>query len=426
MGSPPLVARMRDSSVAVVVVFLLTRLFMGVVPFGLTGYPDGHLVINDVTLYTRWGTILNAGYFPALDPMWQYPPLAAPLFMLSAATAEPAAAFVALAFLADAVAMVALLLAAQRTGRFAGAWLWAFAALVVGPVFLTRFDVFPTAAVMLGLLLAARRPAVSGALIGLGTALKVWPLLALAAIRRRSLPVAIAGFALVVLGSALAMQLWFGARAWSFLSGQSERGLQIESVAALPFVVAHAFGANVPAVFRYGSMELDVAGAGTAATIATVLGAVVLCVLAWARLAGRLERVPGADVAFAAVAVSVAASRVFSPQYSIWLVGILAVCLVARRTAMGWPTILIIFSALITQIVYPPLYAGLINGYPDAVALQVVRIVAVVAATSMAVVSVLRGNYPAAAGGQPDATVNPSTAPAPSTRTGTSTPTRAR
>ena len=178
----------------------------------------------------------------------------------------------------------------------------------------------------------------------------------------------------------------------------------MESVAALPFVIAHALGADVPTMFRFGSMELDVQGAGLAALVATGVGALVLAWLAVARLLGRLESVPGADVAMATVAVSVVASRVFSPQYSVWLIGIGAACLAARKTMMRTPIALICLAAVVTQPIYPPMYSGLINGEPLPTLLQTLRILLVVAATTFAVVRVLaRQSEDAAASSSPRA-----------------------
>lgn len=375
---------------AIIALFVVSRVLAAMVPFGITDYPLGELVINDVTLYGRWGDDLLVGDFPAGDPMWQYPPLAAALFA-TGALAEGSAGFMLLAFAADAAAMAALLVAAGRSGRHGGAWLWAAAALIVGPVFLTRFDVFPTAAVIVALLLASTRPGLAGAFIGLGTALKVWPVLALVSVRRRALPAAVAGFAAVVAVTSLVAWWWFGPQAWWFLTGQSERGLQIESVAALPFLLAGVAGADIDAAFRYGSMELNVPGAGVAASLATLIGLLLLGALGVARLAGRLETLPGADVAFATVLVSVVTSRVFSPQYSIWLVGIAAVCLAAARTTMTRPVLLICLAAVITQAIYPPLYTELINSDPWATALQTLRIGLVLAATVLALRAVLLG-----------------------------------
>lgn len=358
----------------------------------LLGYPRGGLVMTDVTLYGGWGRMLAAGSFPVDDPTWQYPPLAALLFVVAAQVPDAQTGFTLLAFAADAAAMAGLLVAARRPGgRYAGAWLWAVAALLVGPIFLARFDVIPTAAVIGGLLLVARRPGWGGAVIGIGAALKIWPVLALAAVRRAQLQLAIGGFLAALLGATAAMWAWFGSAAWSFLSGQSERGLQIESVAALPYVIAHALGSRVDVVYRYGSMEVDAGGAGLAATLATAVGLVLLGLLALRRLQGRLDAVPGPDVAFAAVAVSVVTSRVFSPQYSIWLLGILAVCLGARGSRMGLPAGLVAVAALIAQALFPPLYPELIAGDPGAAWLQISRISLVVAATVVALIRVLRG-----------------------------------
>lgn len=372
------------SPLVVVAVFLLGRAFVALVPFGLTGYPDGHLVINDVTLYSSWASWLVDGRFPAADPMWQYPPLAGPIFALgSMLHANPDIGFMLLAFVFDSVTMAALILAYRRTGNLTGAWLWALAALIVGPIFLTRFDVIPTALAVLGLLLLAR-PLTSGALLGIGAAIKVWPALALAAVPRRQLPLALAGAAAAAIVAVTGVWLWAGDDSFTFLRGQSERGLQLESVGAIPFVIAHALGAPVETTYRYGSMEISSAGTGFAALVVSVLGLCILGALAIARLSGRLELAAGPDVALAAVATSVVASRVFSPQYMIWLLGIGAVCLTWRQTRMRVPILLLIVAALLAQVLYPPLYSDLVTGGVVATILQVLRVTLVVVATGIA------------------------------------------
>jgi hypothetical protein len=380
----------RTSTLGILALFVATRVLVFLVPFGVTTYPGGHLVMTDVNLYARWSTMLAAGGFPVDDPMWQYPPLAAPLFLLSRLAPRYDVGFMSGALTADAVVLAALLVAAHHRGRFGGAWLWAGAAAIIGPVFLTRFDVFPTAAVVLALLVVSTRPWIAGVLLGLGAALKVWPVLAVAALRRSQLVPGLIAAASTLIVTTVAMWFWFGSQSMAFLEGQSQRGLQVESVAALPFVIGQALGLDVDIVFRYGSMELDVAGAGIAGMITTVTGLGVLVWLGLLRLRGRLDNVPGPDVAFAAVLVSVVASRVFSPQYSIWLVGIAAACLATPRSAMRIPTAMVCAAALLTQAIFPPLYTELIHGAPGATALQVLRIALVVIATVLAVASVVR------------------------------------
>lgn len=381
----------RTSILGILALFVGTRTAAFLIPFGVTSYPDGHLVMTDVTRYEMWSATLADGAFPLGDPIWQYPPLAAPLFLVSRAAPRYDAGFMSGALLADALTLLALLIVGHRRHRFAGAWLWAGAAAIVGPVFLTRFDVFPTAAVVIALLVVSAHPKASGALMGLGAALKVWPLLATAALRRGQLAVGLSAFALAVAVTTALMWWWFGSQSLSFLDGQAKRGLQVESVAALPFIVGKAFGLDVDVTFRYGAMELDVAGAGMAGTIATIAGLLVLGWLGFLRLRGRLDLVPGPDVALTAVLVSVVASRVFSPQYSIWLVGIAAACLATYGSAMRVPVVLICVAAALTQVIFPPLYTELLGGAPLATTLQVVRVVLIVLATVVALRSVARG-----------------------------------
>ncbi len=387
----------RTSILGILALFVGTRIAAFLIPFGVTSYPDGHLVMTDVTRYEIWSGTLADGEFPLGDPIWQYPPLAAPLFLVSRAAPRYDAGFMSGALLADALTLLALLIVAHRRHRFAGAWLWAGAAAIVGPVFLTRFDVFPTAAVVIALLVVAAHPRASGALMGLAAALKVWPLLAIAALRRGQLAVGLSAFAIAVVVTTALMWWWFGSQSLTFLDGQAKRGLQVESVAALPFVVGKAFGLDVDVTFRYGAMELDVAGAGVAGTIATIAGLLVLGWLGFLRLRGRLDLIPGPDVALTAVLVSVVASRVFSPQYSIWLVGIAAACLATYGSAMRVPVVLICVAAALTQVIFPPLYTELLGGAPLATALQVVRIVLIVLATVLALRSVARGQGSAVA-----------------------------
>jgi len=374
---------------AITAVFVATRVLVAVIPFGLTDYPAGELTITDLNLYAYWSGLLTDGQFPVGDPMWQYPPLAAALFAVSGMVADPVVGFMTLAVIADAAAMAALLVVAVRRDRFAGAWLWSLAAVVVGPIFLARFDVVPAAAAIIGLLIVARSRTGAGAAFGLGAMLKVWPVLGLLAVPRTQLPRALVGFGIAVASASLAMWALFGSASWSFLAGQSGRGLQVESVAALPFLWARSLGAGVTTEFRYGSVEVDAAGAGVAAGLFTVAGVVLLGALVVARLTGRLETIPGADVVMAAVLVAVLTSRVFSPQFSIWLLAVGAAALASRRSSMGGPVALVVAAAALAQAIFPLLYGEVIGATALGVTVQTARIGLIVAATCWALWAVL-------------------------------------
>jgi hypothetical protein len=194
----------------------------------------------------------------------------------------------------------------------------------------------------------------------------------------------------------------------SFLGGQRERGLQVESLAAWPFLVARLGGAPVEVVYRYGAHEIDAPGVGVVAGGVLVLTLALLGVVGVQRLRGALDPVPGADVALATVLFTVATSRVFSGQYFIWLLALAAVTLGDPASRMRRTTALLIGAGVATQLVYPWLYSALLDGNPVAVAVQTVRVGLTLAATVVALEVILR---PAGASAQPAGSVPPASVP---------------
>jgi hypothetical protein len=346
-------------------------------------YPRNDVLYNDVDLYVQWSQSIAHGVFPFHDQMWQYPPLAGLVFVAARLSPfGPYDGFVTLAVLADLVLMLVVLREARRRGRWAGAWWWAAAALVVGPLMFGRFDVFPTLLTVLAVASVAR-PVRAGAWSALGALLKVWPVLALLALPRKALGRAAAGFA-VAGGLTLAALLAWSGGGLSFLRFQGARGLQMEAVAALPFHLLHLLGRPMPTEYRYGAVEIDLAGAGLAATIATAAGLVLLGAIVVQRLRGRLEQVAPADVVLAATLVAVASSRVFSPQYAVWLIGVGALALTDPRSRLAAVLPLVAVGSLLSQPLYPLWYGDLMGGTWYAVLAQTVRILTLVAATALA------------------------------------------
>ena len=293
----------------------------------------------------------------------------------------------------DAAIMAMLTRQARRTGLAGGTRLWALLPLIVGPLLLARFDVVPTAFAV-GAVLIAARPLASGALAGTGAWLKVWPILVVAALRRRDLPRGVAGalVASIVIAVVLVVTT---VDPMSFLSGQRDRGLQIESLAAWPFLVARLLGAPVEVVYRYGAHEIDAAGVDTVARSLVVVTLVLLGVVAVQRLRGALDSTSGADVALATVLFTVATSRVFSGQYFIWLLALAAVTLGDPTSRMRRTTVLLIAAGVATELVYPWLYTALLEGRVVAVVVQTVRVGLTVAAAACALDVLLRPDPPA-------------------------------
>lgn len=381
-----MINRWRPSAPAVLIGWFATRALILV---QVLIWADNFL--PDVRLYSTWTILLADRQFPVGDAYWQYPPGAGVLFALSRfAGPDPVFGFVVLAFLADLALLLLLMNAGRRQAgerRFSGAWAWVIGGLAVGPVLVARFDIFPTVFAVAAVLFATK-PVRSGVMAAIGALLKVWPILMLAVISRRQLPKAVLAALATGLVGVLAINAW-ASGGISFLGEQSERGLQIESVGALPYMIAGALGFEQNVVLRYGAYEFVMAGVGMIGLAITVIGLLLFATIAVLRLAGRLEQVPPGDIALALILIAVATSRVFSPQYDIWIVGLGAACLADPRTRLRRVVIALIVMSAVTSIIFPWAYGSLMETTHYAVALQVIRIVLLVGCTVIAVKSVV-------------------------------------
>lgn len=344
---------------------------------------------DDLAVYARWAAgALQHDRLPT-DDMWQYPPLAGPVLWLGAAMPGGRVGFELLFLLVDAVVMAMVCGHARRTALGTGRRLWALLPLLGGSLLLARFDVVPTAFAVAALLLASR-PVASGALAAVGAWVKVWPVLVLAGLRRRDLPRGVLGA--LTAGTALAVVIVGTLRdSMSFVGAQRGRGLQVESPAAWPFLLARQLGVPLRIRLQYGADELVGPGVAPVARLLPLLTLGLLAVVAVQRLRGRLEGFAPADVALAAVLFSIVSSRVFSPQYYVWVLGLAAVALGDPHTRMRRTIALVVGSSVVAQVVYPFLYAGLEGRSVPALVIHTVRLGLMLAATVTAARVLLRG-----------------------------------
>ncbi|MCX5225719.1 glycosyltransferase family 87 protein [Streptomyces sp. NBC_00233] len=335
----------------------LTRIILLLCVFKVVAVPGPDATLEVEQIYQSWFDVLRTGEYPRDDVTWQYPPAAA-LAILSPLLLpflDYAAAFFVLALLCDAFVMGLLLHTGRRAGRsMRGAWLWLAAVPLLGPTAYARYDVMVTAVAVAALLAVSRDPRVLGVLAGFGAVLKVWPALLLVGTPKggatwRSWPVA-AGAAAAVL---LLCVAWMPG-SLAFLSYQSERGTEVESLGATVFHVARHFGWEGEARMNYGSMEflgpyVSWVSSGAMALTIAAFGWLAL----WRFKARRFSSSTTADAAFVAVLLFTVTSRVISPQYMIWLFGLAAVCLAYRSTAMRRPAHLVLWATAVTQFEYP-------------------------------------------------------------------------
>ncbi|MFJ4683283.1 glycosyltransferase 87 family protein [Streptomyces sp. NPDC088789] len=354
-------------------------------------------VTSDVSvIYQGWYEVLRTGTFPLDDVTWQYPPAAA-LAILSPALLpflEYAQAFFVLAFAADLAVLTLLLYAGGRPGRTRrGAWVWVVGVPLLGPTVYARYDVMVTAVAVAALLAGARHPRVMGALAAFGALLKVWPaLVLLAAVRRR------AWGAALVTGVGLAAVFWLAMPgAFAFLTFQRDRGTEVESLGSLVFHVARHHGWEGQVLLNYGSVEFLGPYVELVSVAAlTLTGMAFGWLLLWRLLAVRFAPHTLADAAFVGVLMFTTTSRVISPQYMVWLVGVAAVCLAYRASPMRLPVLLVLVACLVTVLEFPLWFSHVVASDPLGVTLLFLRNGLLVVATVLAARVLWRTTVPPA------------------------------
>jgi hypothetical protein len=357
--------------------------------------------VSDIPVYHAYAAAMDRGLRPFVDFPAEYPPLALRLFDLPGHPTDPeryALWFATVMLLSLAAASVLVAKAAARLGP--GRWTPAIGALTfgtsvlaLGAIVANRFDAVVALALALFLwATVSRRWVLAGLALGLGTALKLTPVIML------PLPLLLATRgrtrAGVLLAFAVAAAVPFlieGRLAWDGLAAvvrfHGARPLQAESVLATPLLLAHLLGLQpVQMGTAFGSQFVTARGAPLLATVSAPLAAALLLVvyrLAW-RGRERLRREPGALalVSLAALLAFLVPAKVLSPQFLVWLVP--AVALLAP-SAPG-PAGLVLGILLVTQIEFPSWYWRFIALQPGPVLLVVARNIGLVAALAWVLV----------------------------------------
>jgi hypothetical protein len=311
-------------------------------------------------LYHNWYGVLAHGAFPAHDPLWQYPPGAGPM-MLSPALLPGLTyfqAFVALTLAADAAITVVLARAGTRPGRsLRGAVLWTCGLPLLLHTPLVRYDVQVTALAVIALLTLSRSPRAGSAFAALGALVKVWPGLVLFGTPRGRATRSAWTWATVTGALSLALLAAVFADPFSFLRQQDGRGVQIESLGGTALSLATHAGWPGTVHYRYGAMEFTGPHVHTVADLSLALTAVAFgLLLLWRFRARHWTPATPFDAALCAVLLFTVTSRVISPQYMIWLLGLAAVCLTSRHSVQRPVIVLIVAATAITGAVYPVLY----------------------------------------------------------------------
>ncbi|CDQ42315.1 putative integral membrane protein [Mycolicibacterium neoaurum] len=284
--------------------------------------------------------------YPVLTGIYQYlsMTLAKTYSALTTVVSVPLVAEVVMFFNISAFGLaLAWLLTVWATAMLAGRRIWDAALVAASPLLIfqifTNFDALAVACATAAMLAWARRkPLLAGVLIGTGVALKLYPALLLGPLlvlclrtgRMREFAKTAGAAALTWALVNLPVLLLFP-RGWSeFFRLNSRRGDDMDSIY------------NVVKSFT-GWQGFDPGlGFWEPPTVTNTVSAVLflLCCAAIAYLALTAARRPRfAQLAFLVVAAFLLTNKVWSPQFSLWLVPLAVLALPHRRILLAWMTI---------------------------------------------------------------------------------------
>jgi uncharacterized membrane protein len=293
--------------------FLLTCALARGGLFGAGGY-------GDADLYGGYAAKMASGLWPYRDFYDEYPAGAQPLFLLVHWLPGSFVGAFRWTMALCGAASVWIMLAALRRSAVAGV-VAGLAPLIVGPVFLNTYDLFPALLTVAAVAAWVHdRERTTWVLLALAIAVKVYPVVLVPFVlldtrrRRKAVEWMVGVLVLVHLPFAI---MGPGGLRFSYWQ-QLRRGLESESLGAGVLLVLHRLGLVGVTLKDEAPGSRDLVG-----TLPAVVGALstLLIVVAVAWLWRRYD---GARLATAAAAITafVTFDKVLSPQYVTWLVPI--------------------------------------------------------------------------------------------------------
>lgn len=322
----------------------------------------------------------------------EYPPLTVLLFSLPLLAPLPAYALV-FALLMTLVAGLIYWLLEHSDARKAAPIFLLYLLLGAAGVFQERFDLLPAACTLICVLAAEReRWRAAYAALALGTLLKFYPIVMLPALflaeqrawwikqggtsdQREFRPAGVRGWrwsnALLFVGLLVVVMGSFARlntqeAIISPLQYLLARPTQIESLAGSVLWAGGHFGASPSIFFNFGSLNIDSELARLISPVDMLLSVTgVLCVfwLQWRR------HIDFAQAAVGLLCILMTTGKVFSPQYLIWLIPLLAYVYAHGKVSRAWMIHWAVICAL-TTFIYIFYYSRLTDPLTDA---QVVR-----------------------------------------------------
>lgn len=388
--------------------FLLAHVIVAWLGWVLPAQPMGDVV----SVYQPWSSAtLNGGVVVGITENWVYPQLALVPMLVAQLLAMPftfvfgneggyLVGWALLVTICDALGFTVLVGNSRTRRRRFAAWFWIAALLLLGPVAMYRIDAITVPLAVAGGLRLARHPRTAAVLLTVGAWVKIWPaaiVLATVAVGRRAWRVALTAASVSIVIVTVLLICGAGEHVLGVLTMQTDRGLQIEAVAATPFLW---FVAADAARIEYSPLILTfqisapgaeaIASALTPSMLVTTLGILILGGLrarggaAWQRLLPPLG--------LALVAGLIVTNKVGSPQFLTWLIAPAVLWIVFDRTRAQTAATLVLLLCTLTFAVYPLTYDQLLGAQLLPILLLTVRNVLLVILLAHALRAVMRAS----------------------------------
>ena len=358
--------------------------------------------INDLGVYRVYADQMLAGNLPYRDFFIEYPPLSAPLLWLAGLPGTDYDVYrVSFAVLTFVLGVGVVLLCGELAGQTGGArrralYAAALMPVVGGAMLRTHFDLAPIAITLGALwLLCVERPRSGLALLGVGTLVKGFPLVAV--------PVALAW----LVGRGLRRDAWQGAAACGAVvvavSGVAfalspdgaldavdyhlGRPVQIESAPAVAALGLDRLGIGDSDVrSSHGSEGVHHPAAGALEIFFTLalLAAIAALAFAAARDGSTRTLVLASLTAVAAFAVL---GKVLSPQFMTWVIPLGALAFAWRLHALATA---LVMALVLTLVEFPAHYFDYVHGDRAVMLLVAARDAVLLACLALAFVALHR------------------------------------
>ncbi len=318
------------------------------------------VLIND---FAPQAQAIKDGDLPYRDQGIEYPPLSVPVLIAPIYIDDSTQGFVdgfmweMLAFDLGMIVLIALALPGDNRRVLSALGIYTVGVVIlsdvvldnslidIGPLILNRFDLVPAILVLAAVLARDRaKSATWSVLLSLGVAVKAFPLFLYPVLlrgERNPRRVVIAGAIPLLLCAAAVLIM--GDEFGSAITYHTQRALQVESLAASPFEVAHVFGSSgITTGVGHGGFEIQASGVTAARWISVIIGAAGYV---WLVAAGWRSKVSNLKLVAALLTMLVVFAPVLSPQFLLWILPVSACAY-----GLGKENLVLLVAILFTQI----------------------------------------------------------------------------